>query len=78
MSMGGTLELIQSFYNPEIIDASDSSLKECNREKLTPRHNRQHNDGKFTSLGSLLGLQVKLSNGIAANTTIEITNNRGF
>ena len=28
------------------------------------RHNRQHNDGKVTSLGSLLGMPVKL-NGIA-------------
>ena len=28
------------------------------------RHNRQHNDGEFTSLGSLLGMLVKLSNGI--------------
>ena len=39
----------------------------CNREivKLTPRHNRQHNDAEDTSLGSLLGLPVKLPNGIA-------------
>ena len=29
------------------------------------RHNRQHNDAKFTSLGSLLGMPVKLSNEIA-------------
>ena len=29
------------------------------------RHNRQHNDGKVTSLGSLLGMPVKLSNRIA-------------
>ena len=28
MSMGGTLELIQSFNNPKIIDAPDSSLLE--------------------------------------------------
>ena len=28
MSMGGTLELIQSFNNPKIIDAHDSSLQE--------------------------------------------------
>ena len=28
MSMGGTLELIQSFNNPKIIDAADSSLQE--------------------------------------------------
>ena len=28
MSMGGTLELIQSFNNPKIIDAPDSSLQE--------------------------------------------------
>ena len=28
MSMGGTLELIQSFNNPKIIHAPDSSLQE--------------------------------------------------
>ena len=28
MSMGGTLELIQSLNNPKIIDAPDSSLQE--------------------------------------------------
>ena len=28
MSMGGTLELIQSFNNPKIIEAPDSSLQE--------------------------------------------------
>ena len=28
MSIGGALELIQSFKNPEIIDAPDSSLQE--------------------------------------------------
>ena len=28
-------------------------------------HNRQHNDAKVNSLGSLLGMPVKLSNGIA-------------
>ena len=29
MSMGGALELIQSFNNPKIIDAPDSSLQKC-------------------------------------------------
>ena len=29
------------------------------------RHNRQHNDGKVISLGSLLGMPVKSSNGFA-------------
>ena len=28
MSMGGTLELIQSFNSPEILDTSDTSLEE--------------------------------------------------
>ena len=36
-------------------------------ESSHQRLNRQHNDGKFTSLGSLLGVPVKLSNGIADN-----------
>ena len=37
MSIGGALELIQSFNNLEIIDAPDSSLQEgklCSRWKL--------------------------------------------
>ena len=34
-------------------------------ESSHQRHNRQHNDANFTSLGSLLGVTVKLSNGIA-------------
>ena len=29
------------------------------------RHSMQHNDGKVTSLGSLLGMPAKVSNGIA-------------
>ena len=34
--MGGTLEFIQSFNNPEIIDASDSSLeKHCGWKVLS-------------------------------------------
>ena len=43
----------------------------------TQRHNRQHNDAKVTSLGSLLGLPVELSNGITVQTkhktTIKLT-----
>ena len=46
---------------------------ECSHQ----RHNRQHNDGKVTSLGSLLGVPVDLSNGIAVKTkhktTIKLT-----
>ena len=45
-----------------------SQIQPFNREKWkahTKRHNRQHNDGKITSLGSLLVMPVKLSNGIA-------------
>ena len=34
-------------------------------ESSHQRHNRQHDDGNFTSLGSLLGVPVKLSNSIA-------------
>ena len=34
-------------------------------ESSHQRHNRQHDGGKVTSLGSLLGMPVKLSNGIA-------------
>ena len=42
------------------------------------RHNRQHNDEKFTSVGSLLGLPVKLSNGIAYQTKHKTTINQTY
>ena len=46
-------------------------------ESSHQRHNRQHNNGKVTSLGSLLGLPVELSNGIAVQkkhkTTTKLT-----
>ena len=34
-------------------------------ERSHQRHNREHNDGKITSMCSLLGMPVRLSNGIA-------------
>ena len=37
------------------------------------KHNSQHNDVEVTSLGSLLGMPVKLSNGIADKKTIKLT-----
>ena len=37
------------------------------------RHNRQYHDGKVTSLSSLLGLPVELSNGIAVQMIHKIT-----
>ena len=40
------------------------SQKRFKNENSHQRHNRQHNDGKVTSLGSLLGVSVELSNGI--------------
>ena len=44
-----------------------ASLTEGN-ESSHLRRNRQHNDGEITSLGSLLGLRVELSNGIVVQT----------
>ena len=37
-------------------------------EAFKDSYNRQHNDGKVTSLGSLLGLPMELSNGIVVQT----------
>ena len=37
-------------------------------ESSHQRHKRQHNDAKVTSLGSLLGVPVVMSNGIAVQT----------
>ena len=53
----------------------------CNRESGSShqRHSRQHNDRKVTSLGSLLDMPVKLSNGIAdKKTTIKLTYTRSL
>ena len=47
-------------------------------ESSHQRHNRQHNDGKFTSQDFLLGTPVKSSNAIAANTTIKLTYTGGL
>ena len=44
------------FKTPETVNLTE------NNESSHQRHNRQHNDGKVTSLGSLLGLPVELSN----------------
>ena len=50
------------FKTPETVNLTEKN------ESSHQRHYRQHNDGKVTSLGSLLGLPVELSNGIAAQT----------
>ena len=47
------------FKTPETVNLTEKSGSSCQR------NNRQHNDGKVPSLGSLLGVPVKLSNGIA-------------
>ena len=52
-------------------------LTEKNGESSHQRHNRQHNDGKVTSLGSLLGMPVKLSNGIADKTNNQTYTHKG-
>ena len=41
-----------------------NSRNTCSNRVLTQRNHRQHNDGKVTSLGFLLGIPMKLSNGI--------------
>ena len=43
-------------------------------ESSHQRHNRQHNDGKVTYLGSLLGLPVEWSIGIAVQKTKQNNN----
>ena len=59
------------FKTPETVNLTEKN------ESSHQRHNRQHKDGKVTSLGSLLGLPVELSNGIAVQTkhktTIKLT-----
>ena len=49
----------EAFKTPETVNLTEKI------ESSHQGHNRQHNDGKLTFLGSLLGLLVKLSNGIA-------------
>ena len=52
----------EAFKTPETLGVTEKN------ESSHQRHNRQHNDGKVTSLGSLLGLPVELANGIAVQT----------
>ena len=56
---------------PETVNLTEKN------ESSHERHKRQHNDGKVTSLGSLLGLPVELSNGIAFQTKHK-TNNQTY
>ena len=67
--------ILRTLLNAAVFAACLVVGKTSNRknEKLTPRHNRQHNDGKVTSLGFLLGLPVQLSNGIAVQTKCKTT-----
>ena len=55
------------FKTPETVNLTKKN------ESSHQRHNRQHNDGKVTSLGSLLGLPVELSNRIAVQTKHKTT-----
>ena len=62
------------FKTPETVNLTEKN------EYSHQRHIRQHNDTNNTSVGSLLGLPVQVSNGIAVqekhNTTIKLNNNR--
>ena len=51
--------------------------KQRKAESSHERHNRQPNDGKVTSLGSLLGVPVKLSNGIADKNNNQTYEHKG-
>ena len=59
------------FKTPGTVNLSEKN------ESSHQRHNRQHNDEKVTSLGSLLGLPVELSHRIAVQTkhnkTVKLT-----
>ena len=47
-------------------------------ESSHQRHSRQKNDGKVIALGSLFGVAVELTRGIADKTTIKLTYARGL
>ena len=59
------------FETPETVNLTEKN------ESSHQRHNRQHNDAKVTSLGSLLGLRAELSNGIAVQTNHKTTKVNG-
>ena len=77
-------DTISSMKSPSVCQSHDSSVRQSihnstwksaclsvlteKKESSHKRHNRQHNDGKVTSLGSLLGVPVKLSIGIAVQS----------
>ena len=54
----------EAFKSPETVNLTEKI------ESSHQRHNRQHNDGEFTSLGFLLGMPVKLSNGIKQQSNL--------
>ena len=58
---------LKLFKTPETVNLTEKT------ESSHQRHNRQHNDGKVTSLGSLLGVPVGLSSGIAVQTNTKTT-----
>ena len=69
MSQGNQVVETTPGHSQKLFKAPETfNLTEKN-ERSHPRQNRQHNDGKLTSFGSLLGLQVELSHGIAVQTT---------
>ena len=65
MSQGNQVVETTPGHSQKLLKTPETvNLTETN-ESSHQRHNRQHNDGKVTSLGSLLGLPVEFSNGIA-------------
>ena len=65
MSQGNQVVETTPGHSQKIFTASETVNLTEKSGSSYQRHNRQHNDGKVTSLGSLLGMPMKLSNGIA-------------
>ena len=65
MSQGNQVVEATPGHSQKLFIASETATSTQKSGSSRQRHNRQHNDGKVTSLGSLLGLPMKLSNGIA-------------
>ena len=64
MSQGNQVVETTPGHSQKLCTASETANPTEKSGSSHQRHSRQHNDGKVTSLGFLLGMPVKLSNGI--------------
>ena len=65
MSQGNQVVETAPRHLQELFETPETVNVQRKGESSHQKHNRQHNGGKVTSFGALLGVPVKLSNAIA-------------